>query len=60
MTDLERKVKQLPIAWQEFWYERSGIYIDSGMTQPEADKAAWDELQLMVKQAADAAVGVKP
>ena len=44
MSDIEQKVKKLPIPIQEWWYERSGIYMDNGMTQPEADKAAWDEL----------------
>lgn len=49
MSVIEAKVKQLPTAWQEWWYERSGIYMDSGITQPEADKLAWAELQRMIR-----------
>jgi hypothetical protein len=49
MTTIEAKVKTLPESYQEFWYERSGIYMDSGATQPEADKLAWADLQRWIK-----------
>ena len=49
MTTIEAKVKQLPEAQQEFWYERSGIYMDSGCTIAEADRMAWLDLQRWMK-----------
>lgn len=43
MTPVERRVRRLPREWQEWFLERAGMAIDSGMAPEEADAWAWAE-----------------
>jgi hypothetical protein len=38
---IEQKVRALPRAYQELFFERAGILMDSGWSQSHADSAAY-------------------